>query len=106
MSFTCGSSLWGCIYHLSLSVCLHIRQQDAPRIYHVCVAQESLRYGTNPPFPEHVTFSTVTTLPLPHHEYLALHALCCEVAWMSGALGYVMDIERRMDDAYVLANDA
>lgn len=52
-----------------------------------------------------VTFSTKTDLPLPDGTYLALHALCCEVAWMSGAAEHIMDIERRMDGTDVLAND-
>ncbi|KAI6155897.1 hypothetical protein BKA82DRAFT_4083748 [Pisolithus tinctorius] len=55
--------------------------------------------------PDKVTFSTTTRYPLPHPALLALHALCCEVAWMSGAAEYLMDIERRMDETRVLAND-
>ena len=55
--------------------------------------------------PEIVTFTTKTDLPLPDGGCLALHALCCEVAWMSGAAEHVMDIERRMDKTDVLAND-
>lgn len=55
--------------------------------------------------PEIVTFTTKTDLPLPDGTYLALHALCCEVAWMSGAAELVMDIERRMDRTDVLASD-
>ncbi|KAN0094628.1 hypothetical protein V8E55_002915 [Tylopilus felleus] len=58
-----------------------------------------------PALPEHVTFSTATDVPLSRHEYLALHALCCEVAWMSGAAEYIMDIERRIGDTKVLAKD-
>ena len=69
----------------------------------MCVAKEELKLDQK--IPECVTFFTTTTLPLPHHAYLALHALCCEVAWMSGAAEHLMDIERRMDDTRVLAND-
>ena len=87
---------------LSLSW-LHIGQQDAPHTYRVCTAKDSLR--NVPPLPEQVTFATVTDLPLSHCGYLALHALCCEVAWMSGATEHIMDIERRMDNTKVLAND-
>ncbi|KAI9567970.1 hypothetical protein HD554DRAFT_2172717 [Boletus coccyginus] len=76
---------------------------DVPHTYHVRVAKEELKLHQR--IPERVNFSTTTTLPLPHHEYLALHALCCEVAWMSGAAEYLMDIERRMDDTKVLASD-
>lgn len=68
----------------------------------MCVAYDGVRSDTysNPPLPEYVTFATATTLPLPNPKYLALHALCCEVAWMSGALQYIMDIEMReaLDD--------
>ena len=87
---------------LSLSW-LHIGQQDAPHTYRVCTVKDSLR--NVPPLPEQVTFATVTDLPLPHFGYLALHALCCEVAWMSGAAEHITDIERRMDNTKVLAND-
>jgi len=69
----------------------------------VRVAKEELKLHQR--IPERVTFSTTTTLPLPHYEYLALHALCCEVAWMSGAAEYLTDIESKMDDTKVLAND-
>lgn len=55
--------------------------------------------------PDTVHFSTTTGYPLPHPALLSLHALCCEVAWMSGAAEYIMDIERRMDQTRVLAND-
>ncbi|KAI9567205.1 hypothetical protein HD554DRAFT_2109710 [Boletus coccyginus] len=74
-----------------------------PHTYRVCTSREDLK--TDHSLPEQVTFSTDTGLPLPNHDYLALHALCCEVAWMSGAAEYIMDIERRMDDTKVLAND-
>lgn len=67
------------------------------------VAKEEMKLDQK--IPNRVAFSTATTLPLPHYEYLALHALCCEVAWMSGAAEYLMDIERKMDDTRVLAND-
>jgi hypothetical protein len=72
--------------------------EDVQHKYQVCVARNELRFGTNPPLPEHVTFATATTLPLPDPKYLALHALCCDVAWMSGALQYIMDIERQESD--------
>ncbi|KIK26307.1 hypothetical protein PISMIDRAFT_676105 [Pisolithus microcarpus 441] len=55
--------------------------------------------------PDIVTFSTTTEFPLPHPAYIALHALCCEVTWMSGAGEYIVDIERRMDQMGVLAKD-
>lgn len=55
--------------------------------------------------PDIVTFSTTTDFRLPNPTYLVLHALCCEVAWMSGAAEYIMDIERRMDQTRVLAKD-
>jgi hypothetical protein len=55
--------------------------------------------------PDIVTFSTTTGFPLPSPALLALHALCCEVAWMSGTAEYLMEIERRMDQTRVLASD-
>ncbi|KAH0833819.1 hypothetical protein J3R83DRAFT_10982 [Lanmaoa asiatica] len=80
--------------------------EGALHTYRVCTSTDSLRYHTPlPVLPEYVTLSTTTELPLPNPEYLALHALCCEVAWMSGAAEYIMSIERRMDDTTVLAND-
>lgn len=86
-------------------MCLHIGQQDAPHTYRVCTAMDSIRLVPGGSLPEHVTFSTATDVPLPRREYLALHALCCEVAWMSGAAEYIMDIERRIGDTKVLAKD-
>ncbi|KAN0092599.1 hypothetical protein V8E55_003383 [Tylopilus felleus] len=77
--------------------------EGRPHTYHTHLVNEELR---RPYFiPEIVTFTTKTDLPLPDGAYLALHALCCEVAWMSGAAEHVMDIERRMDKTAVLAND-
>lgn len=55
--------------------------------------------------PDIVTFSTTTKFPLPHPSYIALHALCCEMTWMSGAEEYIVDIERRMNQMGVLARD-
>ncbi|KAG9313332.1 hypothetical protein JVU11DRAFT_5637 [Chiua virens] len=68
--------------------------------YCVCTAKDSLR--CNPSLPEYVTFSTTTDVPLPCHEYLAIHALCCEVAWKSGAAEYIADLERRVEDTMIL----
>ena len=93
-----------CLSSLSFS-CLHTGQQDAPHTYHVCTVTDSIRLVPGGSLPERVTFSTATDLPLPHPEFLALHALCCEVAWMSGAAEYIMDIERRIGDTKVLAMD-
>ncbi|KAN0085958.1 hypothetical protein V8E55_007092 [Tylopilus felleus] len=74
-----------------------------PHAYHTHFVREELRKHHS--IPEIVTFATSTDLPLPDAAYLALHALCCEVAWMSGAVEHIMDIERRMDRTGVLAND-
>ncbi|KAF8548275.1 hypothetical protein OG21DRAFT_1423357 [Imleria badia] len=79
--------------------------EDAPHTYRVCTVTDSIRLVPGGSLPERVTFSTATDLPLPHPEFLALHALCCEVAWMSGAAEYIMDIERRIGDTKVLAKD-
>lgn len=77
--------------------------EGLPHTYHVCEARHGLkkRFG----IPDIVTFSTTTEFPLPRPAYLAIRALCCEVAWMSGAAEYIMDIERKMDQTSVLAND-
>lgn len=74
-----------------------------PHRYRVCTVKDSLRYY--PPLPEYVILTTKTGLPLPNPEYLGLHALCCEVAWKSGAAEYIMNVERKMDDTKVLADD-
>ncbi|KAF8556878.1 hypothetical protein OG21DRAFT_1482658 [Imleria badia] len=77
--------------------------EGRPHTYRIHLAREE--YRTDERIPELVTFSTATDLPLPDSAYLALHALCCEVAWMSGAAEHIMDIERRMDGTNVLASD-
>jgi hypothetical protein len=53
--------------------------------------------------PEVVTFSTKTDLSPPDGAYLALHALSCEVAWISGAAEHILDLERRMNETDALA---
>ncbi|KAH0836379.1 hypothetical protein J3R83DRAFT_7957 [Lanmaoa asiatica] len=91
-------------HHLFDALMLWLKPLDeSPHTYRVCTAKDSLR--RSPRLLEYVTFSTTTEVPLPSRKYLALHALCCEVAWMSGAAEYIMDIERRLDDVKVLAND-
>jgi hypothetical protein len=77
--------------------------QGAQDKYHVCEAPQGLKAEIG--IPDIVAFSTETEFPLPSPALLALHALCCEVAWMSGALDYLMDIERKIDQTSVLAND-
>ncbi|KAI6039140.1 hypothetical protein EDC04DRAFT_2687191 [Pisolithus marmoratus] len=52
-----------------------------------------------------VIFSTETEYALPLPAFLALHALCCEAAWMSGAAEHIVDVERWMDKTRVLAKD-
>ncbi|KAI6004742.1 hypothetical protein EDD15DRAFT_2155432 [Pisolithus albus] len=71
--------------------------------YHTHASRPGVKEKRN--IPDIVTFSTTTGFRLPNPTYLALHALCCEVAWMSGAAEYIMDIERRMDQTRVLAED-
>ncbi|KAI9462553.1 hypothetical protein HD554DRAFT_2126605 [Boletus coccyginus] len=92
-------------HHLfdELKLWLKPMEDAPPHTYRVCTVKDSLR--RNPRLPESVTFSTTTEVSLPCREYLSLHALCCEVAWMSGAAEYIMDVERRMDNAKVLANN-
>ncbi|KAF8550755.1 hypothetical protein OG21DRAFT_1524894 [Imleria badia] len=88
--------LWKCVYHLFLS-------PDAPHKYRVCVAKDSLKLY--PPLPEYVTFLRGNALSLSPHEYLALHALCCEAVWMFGATEYLVENKKRLDDTRVLTND-
>lgn len=45
-----------------------------------------------------MTFNAATESPLPEPAFLALHALCCEVAWMSGAAEYMDDVEQMMNE--------
>ncbi|KAI6121069.1 hypothetical protein F5141DRAFT_495978 [Pisolithus sp. B1] len=77
--------------------------EGLPHTYRVYEGRHRLKRRMS--IPDTVTFSTTTEFPLPHPAYLALHALCCEVGWMSGAVEYILDIERRMDQTSVLAND-
>ncbi|KAG8215692.1 hypothetical protein J3R82DRAFT_7567 [Butyriboletus roseoflavus] len=65
--------------------------EGSPHTYHVCEARRGhkIRLG----IPDIVTFCTATEYPLPNTAYLALHALCCEVDWKSGASEYLMDID-------------
>ncbi|KAA1470712.1 hypothetical protein DENSPDRAFT_774926 [Dentipellis sp. KUC8613] len=58
-----------------------------------------------PGIPPTIAFNTRTGLPPPSPAYLALHALCCEVSWLSGAEEYIENIQRRTDETRVLAND-
>lgn len=74
--------------------------QDTYRVYE---ARQGLKEIMR--VPDIVTFSTETEFPLPCPAFLALHALCCEVACMSGAAEYLMDIERRIDRTRVLEKD-
>lgn len=56
--------------------------------------------------PNEVTFTTTDpSLPLPSPNYLALHALCCEVAQMSGAADWLSEIQEDMEETRVLAKD-
>ncbi|KAH7884188.1 hypothetical protein F5I97DRAFT_1669731 [Phlebopus sp. FC_14] len=75
--------------------------EGAPNTYTTHLGREDWRHD----IPHTVILATTTDLPLPCGAYFALHALCCEVAWMSGAAEYIMEIERRMDQTWVLAND-
>lgn len=104
MNFPCGLSPWKCVHSiLSPRALLNICQQGSPNRYHVCEARQGLKLDLR--IPDIVTFSSATEYPLPHPAFLALHALCCEAAWISGAAEYIMDIERKMDETRVLAND-
>ena len=49
--------------------------------------------------------TTHPNLKLPSSRYLALHALACEIAHMSGAAEYLEDIQRDAEDIRVLASD-
>ena len=77
--------------------------QGRPHTYCVRLARGTIRGYEG--IPELATFSTRTDLPLPEGAYLALHALCCEVAWMSGAPVYIMDMGNRIEEMDVLAKD-
>lgn len=54
-----------------------------------------------------VTFTTPDSvkLPVPSPEYLAIHATCCKVAYLSGAGEYIERILREMEDTKVLSQD-
>lgn len=56
--------------------------------------------------PATVTFtSTRAHLPLPDPRYLALHAACAKVAFLSGAGEYIETVDRDIYTTKVLAND-
>ncbi|KAI6026672.1 hypothetical protein BKA83DRAFT_4124296 [Pisolithus microcarpus] len=71
--------------------------------YRTFEAQKGLKERIR--IPDTVTFSATTEFPPPHPAYIALHAVCCGVTWMSGVAEYFVDIERRMDQTGVLARD-
>ncbi|KZT08938.1 uncharacterized protein LAESUDRAFT_647665 [Laetiporus sulphureus 93-53] len=65
------------------------------------------RHRTNNPnmvfigygFPREVQFKTIDErFDLPDSRLLKLHATCCKVAWMSGAAGYMNELDRKRDD--------
>jgi hypothetical protein len=59
--------------------------------------------------PSHVTFSTPDPvhLPLPSARYIALHAVCAQMAQLSGAAHYIDDMldEMKYNGIPVLAED-
>lgn len=56
--------------------------------------------------PTTITFNaTDPQLPPPSRNYLELHALCCEVAMLSGAGEYVNWVQDQFEETQVLAGD-
>ncbi|KAJ3574985.1 hypothetical protein NP233_g1398 [Leucocoprinus birnbaumii] len=60
-----------------------------------------------PNMPDFVTFSSSDpdNLPAPSPELLALHATCCKVAQMSGAIKYIDKVYDDVDESGALAYD-
>ncbi|EJD53494.1 hypothetical protein AURDEDRAFT_52666, partial [Auricularia subglabra TFB-10046 SS5] len=63
------------------------------------------RYPWIPGAARTISFAHTDALPAPNAKFLALHALTCEVAHMSGAAEYVDDIQDDADERHVLAHD-
>ena len=73
-----------------------------PNRYRLYTSQPKFLFG----LPTEVMFtSTHPSLPLPSPHYLALHALCCEVAHMSGAAEWLDEIQEGIEETRVLAKD-
>ncbi|KAG6328443.1 hypothetical protein ID866_10645 [Astraeus odoratus] len=91
-------------HHLFDDLYLWLKPTEGPpHTYCVHLAREEWRKDEG--IPKFITLTMTTDLPLLNGAYFALHALCCEVAWMLGAGEYIMDIERRMEDERILEND-
>ncbi|RPD55394.1 hypothetical protein L227DRAFT_510242, partial [Lentinus tigrinus ALCF2SS1-6] len=70
------------------------------------------RIETRPPYfpdpsevPREVTFTSRYNLPLPSPKYLRIHAACCRIAHLSGAVEYLDKVYRDREDLGVLAED-
>lgn len=77
-------------------------QQDTPNQYTVHAREDWMLED----FPRVITLTTPDNrLPLPSPACLALHALCCEASWLSGAGQYLEKIDEEIENTQVLAND-
>ena len=77
-------------------------QANKPHTYNVKGRDWAVVVGTR----SQVTFgSDDPSLPPPDARYLALHAACAKVAFMSGAAEHIDMVMRDMEDIKVLAAD-
>ena len=81
---------------------IEIQANGPPHTYNVRGRDWAVLAGTL----SQVTFrSDDPSLPPPNPRYLALHAACAKVAFMSGAAEHIDMIMRDMEDIKVLAAD-
>ena len=73
-----------------------------PNKYTLC----SVISGLPPGRPQTVAFATQNDSPTPDPRYLTLHAVCVNITLLSGAGQHIDDVDRDINTALVLANDA
>ena len=81
------------------------RQSDHYKLY-------GDQWCTPVPLPDEISFtnhnhppSAQANTPLPSKKYLSIHAMCCKVAIMSGAKGYLEQVMTDHESLNVLSSD-
>ncbi|KZT06463.1 uncharacterized protein LAESUDRAFT_653553, partial [Laetiporus sulphureus 93-53] len=77
---------------------LWFEETDIRHCYKIGASNPTMVFGGYR-FPREVQFKTTDErFDLPDPRLLKLHAACCKVAWMSGAAGYMDELDRKRDD--------
>ncbi|KAI0034999.1 hypothetical protein K488DRAFT_44190, partial [Vararia minispora EC-137] len=84
----------------ALCIATDLYEQGEPDTYNVCL-QGALGHGNFHNLPEKAVFKSADPqrYELPDPRLLALHAACCKVAWMSGAAGYLEEVNDEDDQS-------